>query len=88
VRGFLCHPSKHSGVRCRFGMLGLNWLTFDASRWWIWGYYIGFHTYSFEIFMWNEFHDWNTPVLQVCVNTDTIPLISLGLCLVPIPSVS
>ena len=23
--------------------------------WWIWGYYMGFHTYEFEIFMNNEF---------------------------------
>jgi ABC-type multidrug transport system permease subunit len=27
----------------------------NIPDWWIWGYYIGFHTYSFEIFMYNEF---------------------------------
>ena len=27
----------------------------DIKPWWIWAYYIGFHTYSFRAFMVNEF---------------------------------
>ena len=27
----------------------------NIRGWWIWMYYIGFHTYSFESFMYNEF---------------------------------
>lgn len=30
--------------------------------WWRWGYYVGFHAYSFEAFIWNEFHDDKTTV--------------------------
>jgi len=29
----------------------------DLPKWYIWSYYIGFHTYTFEMFMYNEFHD-------------------------------
>ena len=28
----------------------------NIPPWWIWMYYIGFHTYSFESFMYNEFN--------------------------------
>lgn len=27
----------------------------NIPKWWIWMYYIGFHSYSFESFMYNEF---------------------------------
>mmetsp|Transcript_13847 Transcript_13847/g.19217 ORF Transcript_13847/g.19217 Transcript_13847/m.19217 type:complete len:122 (-) Transcript_13847:275-640(-) len=27
----------------------------DIPDWFIWGYYIAFHTYSFRVFMYNEF---------------------------------
>jgi len=27
----------------------------NIPGWWIWSHYIGFHTYSWRIFMWNEF---------------------------------
>ena len=29
----------------------------DIPAWWIWGYYIGFHSYAFDMFMVNEFKD-------------------------------
>ncbi len=29
----------------------------NIPPWFIWAYYIGFHTYTFEMFMYNEFHD-------------------------------
>ena len=29
----------------------------DIPAWFIWGYYMAFHSYSFRIFMFNEFHD-------------------------------
>ena len=38
-----------------------------AHSYWIWGYYIGFHTYSFEIFMYNEFRNNSPQVLEVCM---------------------
>jgi len=28
----------------------------NLPKWYIWSYYIGFHTYTFEMFMYNEFH--------------------------------
>ena len=34
-------------------------------RYWIWGYYLAFHTYSFEIFMYNEFRGWSVETLKV-----------------------
>ena len=31
---------------------------------WKWAYYGGFHTYSFESFMFNQFHDTNKQILR------------------------
>lgn len=42
-----------------FGMFmlccGFFVLPSNIPPWFIWGYWIGFHTYAFELFMYNEF---------------------------------
>ena len=34
---------------------GFFQLSSNLPKYWIWGYYMGFHTYTFEMFMWTEF---------------------------------
>lgn len=45
----------------------------NIPKWWIWMYYIGFHSYSFESFMYNEFSGTHTRFVRShfsCVCTD------------------
>lgn len=59
-------PHYIIGIALAAGLFGFNMLCegffrvkSDIPDYLIWGYYLGFHTYSFRVFMWNEFHPIN-----------------------------
>ena len=60
------------GIALGAGIFGMFMLcegfmvTKDAiPGWWIWAYCIGFHTYSFQWFMYNEFHESQPAILDM-----------------------
>lgn len=60
-----------------YGMFMLNQGFFlirdNIPPYWIWCYYIGFHTWTFQIFMYNEFHNSTVdcnPSTEICRYTD------------------
>mmetsp|Transcript_3510 Transcript_3510/g.7377 ORF Transcript_3510/g.7377 Transcript_3510/m.7377 type:complete len:602 (-) Transcript_3510:491-2296(-) len=68
AEGFMCLigaivPHYIIGIAFGAGLYGMFMLCEGAFKvkndippWFIWVHYLGFHTYSYRIFMWNEFH--------------------------------
>ena len=51
-----CASRRHSPPPGGFMLTeGFFLIKSNIPGWWVWMYYIGFHTYSFESFMYNEF---------------------------------
>mmetsp|Transcript_73396 Transcript_73396/g.220515 ORF Transcript_73396/g.220515 Transcript_73396/m.220515 type:complete len:243 (+) Transcript_73396:1402-2130(+) len=68
AEGFMCLvgalvPHYIIGIALGAGAYGMFMLCEGAFKvkddippWFIWVHYLGFHTYSYRVFMWNEFH--------------------------------
>mmetsp|Transcript_57074 Transcript_57074/g.124881 ORF Transcript_57074/g.124881 Transcript_57074/m.124881 type:complete len:624 (+) Transcript_57074:137-2008(+) len=88
-------PHYILGMALGAGMFGMFMLTEgfmvpypDIPKYWLWGYWIGFHTYNFEWFMYNQFKDAKPcgeyilaqyDMLDVDVTRDIIVLVGFAL---------
>jgi hypothetical protein len=44
----------------------------DIPPWFVWGYYVAFHTYSFRVFMFNEFDEIKNFTSPIFPNGDAV----------------